>query len=108
VPTIEKFKTMKTIFLIALMIGMTSISFGQTTTSETAAPAAIEKKDGEKRDLYKLPREMEYEVFNAEGARVETGTGTAIDYTDYAPGVYYIVYVGETMRFVVEEKKALE
>jgi hypothetical protein len=51
---------------------------------------------------------MEYEVFNAEGARVETGTGTAIDYTDYAPGVYYFVYVGETMRFVVEEKKALE
>lgn len=99
---------MKKILLIVIAFGMGTFSFAQTETSKSEATAETITKDEKKKDVYKLPKEMEYEIFDSEGKLIKSGTGTEVDYSKLDPGTYYIAYVGEVVQVKKEETLVTE
>ncbi len=93
---------MKTYLLIILFFGFTSLGFAQKGPSKKLPPMKMLPKAGEVKQIFELPEQSEYSVFDRFGNLVSEGEGQFIDCTKFEKGTYFIRYNGKTEKF---EKK---
>lgn len=78
------------------------ISFGQNEPSQNMPPVEMLQGNEELKNIYELPFQTDFKIYDRKGALIDSGNAQFIDYTNYKAGTYFIKYDNQTKTF---EKK---
>ncbi len=93
---------MKTIFLLSLAFGLSFSSFSQNQSCEELPPIEILSQKGKIVEVYKLPAEIYFKVYNQRGKLKLEGKGKWIDFTKFKKGTYFIKYDDQIISYLKE------
>lgn len=84
-------------FILSKLIIFTCL--GQNQTSHKLPPMKMLPKNGDTAEIYELPYEANFKVYNRLGELIDSNYGQFIDYTDFEDGVYFIKFNDKTITF---------
>jgi hypothetical protein len=94
-------RTTKATAVILLCLGVSISGYSQKKEkmSKKLPPIEMLPKVGEgKKEIYELPKETDYKVFDVNGQLKAEGSGQFIDITDYDSGSYFVRYKNKTIK----------
>lgn len=76
--------------------------FAQNTSEQSLPPISKLPKEGEVKTFHELDAKYDYELFNRNGKKVDSGNAQFIETTNLEPGIYFLRYNKMTEKLVIE------
>ncbi|MFK7757666.1 MAG: hypothetical protein AB8B53_12120 [Flavobacteriales bacterium] len=89
---------MKSIIFILLVFSSVSAVHAQDD-SQKLPPFHMLPKDGEVKNIYELPYECIYQLFNSKGDLIQDSIAEFIDMTPLEKGTYFIKFEGKSIKY---------